>query len=157
MFFDIYIFTFVLILLFFDNSNALIFVSRPKIQQTSRAGNRLHEFRPDLLKEDDPEIFEKTEFVRNRPQQTSGIHTFQKKSFSTIPRQFECYSCMSLSYQDSWEHLQYMYTTPKVFTNRCNEPFIQKNIPTVLCGSFCASLLEPNVEAGKVFMQICNN
>uniref|UniRef100_A0A914PYB9 Secreted protein n=1 Tax=Panagrolaimus davidi TaxID=227884 RepID=A0A914PYB9_9BILA len=69
--------------------------------------------------------------------------------FGTIPRQFECFSCMSLSYQDNWEHLQYMYTTPKVFTNRCNEPFIQKNIPTVLCGSFCASLLEPNVEAGK--------
>uniref|UniRef100_A0A7E4W355 Protein quiver n=1 Tax=Panagrellus redivivus TaxID=6233 RepID=A0A7E4W355_PANRE len=68
--------------------------------------------------------------------------------FGTIPRQFECYSCMSLSYQENWEHLQFMYTTPKVFTNRCNDPFLQRNIPTVLCGSYCASLLEPNVEGG---------
>uniref|UniRef100_A0AC35GTK2 Uncharacterized protein n=1 Tax=Panagrolaimus sp. PS1159 TaxID=55785 RepID=A0AC35GTK2_9BILA len=110
---------FIIILLLFK-SECLVFVSRPSTQippliqySNSRAGNRLHEFRPDLLlKEDDSEIFEKTEFVRNRAK-SSGIHTFQKKTFSTIPRQFECFSCMSLSYQDNWEHLQYMYTTPK--------------------------------------------
>uniref|UniRef100_A0A914DSE8 Uncharacterized protein n=1 Tax=Acrobeloides nanus TaxID=290746 RepID=A0A914DSE8_9BILA len=70
---------------------------------------------------------------------------------STVPKHFECYSCMSLSYQDSWEHLQFLYTAPKVFTNRCNEPNLhQKNIPTVICGSVCISLLEPNVEAGFI-------
>ncbi|KHN80908.1 hypothetical protein Tcan_02783 [Toxocara canis] len=55
---------------------------------------------------------------------------------------------MSLSYQESWEHLQTIYTAPKVFTNRCNDPYLTKNIPTVQCGSVCVSLLEPDVEAG---------
>ncbi|TKR61152.1 hypothetical protein L596_028303 [Steinernema carpocapsae] len=69
-------------------------------------------------------------------------------SAGTIPRQIECYSCMSLSYQNSWDHLQSTYHPPKVFTNRCNDPSLQKNIPTTLCGSVCVSLLEPDVEAG---------
>lgn len=55
---------------------------------------------------------------------------------------------MSLSYQDSWEHLQQMYTAPKIFTNRCNDPRAQKNIPTLLCSSMCVTLMEPEVEAG---------
>uniref|UniRef100_A0A0M3HWK2 Homolog of Odr-2 (Two) n=1 Tax=Ascaris lumbricoides TaxID=6252 RepID=A0A0M3HWK2_ASCLU len=66
----------------------------------------------------------------------------------TVPRRFDCFSCMSLSYQESWEHLQSIYTAPKVFTNRCNDPYLTKNIPTVQCGSVCVSLLEPDVEAG---------
>lgn len=38
-----------------------------------------------------------------------------------------------------------------MFTNRCNDPIIQHNIPTVLCGTVCVTLLEPNVEAGNFF------
>ncbi|EJW74539.1 hypothetical protein WUBG_14553, partial [Wuchereria bancrofti] len=65
----------------------------------------------------------------------------------TIPRRFECFSCMSLSYQESWEHLQYIYTAPKMFTNRCNEPQLSNHIPTVICSTMCVNLLEPDVEA----------
>ncbi|VDO11036.1 unnamed protein product [Brugia timori] len=68
--------------------------------------------------------------------------------FDTIPRRFECFSCMSLSYQESWEHLQYIYTAPKMFTNRCNEPQLSNHIPTVICSTMCVNLLEPDVEAG---------
>ncbi|VDN54726.1 unnamed protein product [Dracunculus medinensis] len=67
---------------------------------------------------------------------------------STTSRRFDCFSCMSLSYQESWEYLQNIYTAPKVFTNRCNDPFLSKNIPTTHCSSICISLLEPDVEAG---------
>ncbi|VDN07357.1 unnamed protein product [Thelazia callipaeda] len=66
----------------------------------------------------------------------------------TIPRRFECFSCMSLSYQERWEHLQYIYTAPKVFTNRCNEPQLSNHIPTIICSTMCVNLLEPDVEAG---------
>ncbi|CAG9533267.1 unnamed protein product [Cercopithifilaria johnstoni] len=66
----------------------------------------------------------------------------------TIPHRFECFSCMSLSYQERWEHLQYIYTAPKMFTNRCNEPQLSNHIPTVVCSTMCANLLEPDVEAG---------
>ena len=37
-----------------------------------------------------------------------------KLFLGSVPRQTECFSCMSLGYKDNWEHLQYMYTTPKV-------------------------------------------
>ncbi|KAE9552552.1 hypothetical protein FO519_004249 [Halicephalobus sp. NKZ332] len=100
----------------------------------------------DEMKED--EIFDKMEFVRNSGKRRDELYKYEKRTYGTMPRQFECYSCMSLTYQENWEHLQFMYTTPKVFTNRCNDPFMQRNIPTVLCGSFCASLLEPNLEGG---------
>ncbi|VBB32840.1 unnamed protein product [Acanthocheilonema viteae] len=66
----------------------------------------------------------------------------------TIPRRFECFSCMSLSYQERWQHLQFIYTAPKIFTNRCNEPQLSNHIPTVVCTTMCVNLLEPDVEAG---------
>uniref|UniRef100_A0A915BMA4 Uncharacterized protein n=2 Tax=Parascaris univalens TaxID=6257 RepID=A0A915BMA4_PARUN len=88
---------------------------------------------------------ERTEFVRTT---WSEAYYTKLRTFSTVPRRFDCFSCMSLSYQESWEHLQSIYTAPKVFTNRCNDPYLTKNIPTVQCGSVCVSLLEPDVEAG---------
>uniref|UniRef100_A0A915BLZ4 Uncharacterized protein n=1 Tax=Parascaris univalens TaxID=6257 RepID=A0A915BLZ4_PARUN len=80
--------------------------------------------------------------------QGNEIEEIEAKFGGTVPRRFDCFSCMSLSYQESWEHLQSIYTAPKVFTNRCNDPYLTKNIPTVQCGSVCVSLLEPDVEAG---------
>ncbi|KAI1704361.1 ly-6-related protein [Ditylenchus destructor] len=68
--------------------------------------------------------------------------------FGTFPRQFECFSCMSASYENNWKHLQLMYTVPKVYTDQCNQPLLQRNMATVLCGSMCITLLEPDVEAG---------
>ncbi|KAK0410212.1 hypothetical protein QR680_005008 [Steinernema hermaphroditum] len=91
---------------------------------------------------------EQREFVRTSWADDDPRHTFKKKTYSTLPRELECFSCMSLSYQDNWQHLQSTYHPPKVFTNRCNDPLLQKNIPTTLCGTVCVSLLEPEVEAG---------
>ncbi|PIC30411.1 hypothetical protein B9Z55_021658 [Caenorhabditis nigoni] len=65
-----------------------------------------------------------------------------------IPRQVECYSCMSLSYQTSWKYLQATYIYPKVFTDRCRDPNSERGMPTVMCSSVCVSLMEPDVEAG---------
>ncbi|VDO26463.1 unnamed protein product [Onchocerca flexuosa] len=55
---------------------------------------------------------------------------------------------MSLSYQERWEHLQHIYTAPKIFTNRCNDPQLSSHVPTVICSTMCVNLLEPDVEAG---------
>lgn len=41
-----------------------------------------------------------------------------------------------------------------MFTNRCNDQIIQRSISTVLCGTVCVTLLEPNVEAGKKYKKI---
>ncbi|CAJ0586330.1 unnamed protein product, partial [Mesorhabditis spiculigera] len=65
-----------------------------------------------------------------------------------IPRQIECYSCMSLSYQTNWKYLQSTYIYPKVFTDRCRDPQQERAMPTVMCSSICISLLEPEIEAG---------
>jgi hypothetical protein len=38
----------------------------------------------------------------------------------------------------------------QAFTDACDEPINRRSpIPTVLCASFCVSMLEPNVEAGR--------
>ncbi|CAI4223063.1 unnamed protein product [Auanema sp. JU1783] len=66
----------------------------------------------------------------------------------SIPRQTECYSCMSLSYQTSWKYLQTTYVFPKVFTDRCKDPANERGMPTVSCSSVCISMLEPDIEAG---------
>ncbi|CAB3396622.1 unnamed protein product [Caenorhabditis bovis] len=65
-----------------------------------------------------------------------------------LPRQIECYSCMSLSYQTSWKYLQTTYIYPKVFTDRCRDPSSERGMPTVMCSSVCVSLMEPDIEAG---------
>ncbi|VDD87284.1 unnamed protein product [Enterobius vermicularis] len=62
--------------------------------------------------------------------------------------EIECFSCMSLSYRDKWEHLKSIYNEPKTFTNRCNERKLTDQIPLVTCGSICVTLLEPDFEAG---------
>lgn len=49
---------------------------------------------------------------------------------------------------DTLIHDRYSSKFLKVFTNRCNDPFLSKNIPTTHCSSICISLLEPDVEAG---------
>uniref|UniRef100_A0A914HM10 Uncharacterized protein n=1 Tax=Globodera rostochiensis TaxID=31243 RepID=A0A914HM10_GLORO len=68
---------------------------------------------------------------------------------ATMPRPFECYSCMSPSYQPKWQFLQQMYIAPKAFTEACDTPITRHSqIPTVFCASFCVSMLEANVEAG---------
>ncbi|CAI5452144.1 unnamed protein product [Caenorhabditis angaria] len=63
-------------------------------------------------------------------------------------RQIECYSCMSMSYQMSWRYLQATYVWPKVFTDRCRDPYNEQGIPIVLCSSVCISMMEPDIEAG---------
>lgn len=35
----------------------------------------------------------------------------------SVPRKFQCYSCMSLSYQNNWERLQHLYVQPKASSN----------------------------------------
>ncbi|KAM3717169.1 putative FAD-binding protein C12C2.03c [Dirofilaria immitis] len=88
---------------------------------------------------------QKTEFVRT----AWSAATYSKlRIYNTIPHRFECFSCMSLSYQERWEHLQYIYTSPKIFTNRCNDPQLSNHIPTVICSTMCVNLLEADVEAG---------
>ncbi|ULT92377.1 hypothetical protein L3Y34_009867 [Caenorhabditis briggsae] len=71
-----------------------------------------------------------------------------RRGAGPIPRQVECYSCMSLSYQTSWKYLQATYIYPKVFTDRCRDPNSERGMPTVMCSSVCVSLMEPDVEAG---------
>ncbi|WKY10797.1 hypothetical protein Q1695_002842 [Nippostrongylus brasiliensis] len=66
----------------------------------------------------------------------------------SLPRQIECFSCMSLSYQTSWKYLQATYIYPKVFTDRCRDPGSERGMPTVPCSTVCISLLEPDIEAG---------
>ncbi|EYC35652.1 hypothetical protein Y032_1005g3369 [Ancylostoma ceylanicum] len=66
----------------------------------------------------------------------------------SLPRQIECFSCMSLSYQTSWKYLQTTYIYPKVFTDRCRDPGSERGMPTVPCSTVCVSLLEPDIEAG---------
>ncbi|KAI1715054.1 ly-6-related protein domain-containing protein [Ditylenchus destructor] len=88
------------------------------------------------------------EFIRGNQATLERSALFHKKTYSTFPRQFECFSCMSASYENNWKHLQLMYTAPKVYTDQCNQPLLQRNMPTVLCGSMCITLLEPDVEAG---------
>uniref|UniRef100_A0A1I7TI62 Homolog of Odr-2 (Two) n=1 Tax=Caenorhabditis tropicalis TaxID=1561998 RepID=A0A1I7TI62_9PELO len=76
------------------------------------------------------------------------LSLLDEKGAGPIPRQVECYSCMSLSYQTSWKYLQATYIYPKVFTDRCRDPNSERGMPTVMCSSVCVSLMEPDVEAG---------
>lgn len=91
---------------------------------------------------------EQTEFVRTEytDMEYKKLRTYS--AGAPIPRQVECYSCMSLSYQTSWKYLQTTYIYPKVFTDRCRDPNSERGMPTVMCGSVCVSLMEPDVEAG---------
>ncbi|CAD5230330.1 unnamed protein product [Bursaphelenchus xylophilus] len=68
-----------------------------------------------------------------------------------VQNKFQCYSCMSMSYQNNWDRLQHLYVQPKVFTDRCENPSAFDKMPTIECGSVCVSLVEANVEGG-VFM-----
>ncbi|CAO4382481.1 unnamed protein product [Caenorhabditis nigoni] len=90
---------------------------------------------------------EQTEFVRTEYTDTE-YKKLRTYSAGPIPRQVECYSCMSLSYQTSWKYLQATYIYPKVFTDRCRDPNSERGMPTVMCSSVCVSLMEPDVEAG---------
>uniref|UniRef100_A0A915DPK6 Secreted protein n=1 Tax=Ditylenchus dipsaci TaxID=166011 RepID=A0A915DPK6_9BILA len=74
-----------------------------------------------------------------------------------LPRQFECYSCMSLIYQDNWQFLQLMYTAPKVFTNRLQraiDPKKHSNGAVWICmchfaGAQCRSWCVPRLQVHK--------
>ncbi|CAJ0948428.1 unnamed protein product, partial [Mesorhabditis belari] len=55
---------------------------------------------------------------------------------------------MSLSYQTSWKYLHTTYLSPKVFTDRCKDPQLERAMPTIGCSSVCVSLMEPDIEAG---------
>uniref|UniRef100_A0A8R1DKE2 Uncharacterized protein n=1 Tax=Caenorhabditis japonica TaxID=281687 RepID=A0A8R1DKE2_CAEJA len=90
---------------------------------------------------------EQAEFVRTEytDQEYKKLRTY---STGSVPRQVECYSCMSLSYQTSWKYLQATYIYPKVFTDRCRDPNSERGMPTVMCSTVCVSLMEPDVEAG---------
>ncbi|KAL3087323.1 hypothetical protein niasHS_008642 [Heterodera schachtii] len=92
----------------------------------------------------------RAEFVRVSTVNDPDVaHRFRKKTYATMPRPFECYSCMSTSYQPKWHFLQKMYIAPKAFSDACDEPIARSSqIPTILCASFCVSMLEANVEAG---------
>ncbi|XGW03685.1 hypothetical protein V3C99_015116 [Haemonchus contortus] len=95
---------------------------------------------PTRLADDD-----QTEFVRREWTET----VYKKvRTYSSLPRQIECFSCMSLSYQTSWKYLQATYIYPKVFTDRCRDPGSERGMPTVPCSTVCISLLEPDIEAG---------
>ncbi|KAI6190576.1 hypothetical protein M3Y97_00133500 [Aphelenchoides bicaudatus] len=92
------------------------------------------------------------EFVRgssvNRDDMT---YRYPKKTYSvsgSLPRKFQCYSCMSLSYQNNWSRLQHLYVQPKIFTDRCERPADYEKMPTVECGSVCVSLVEADMEGG---------
>ncbi|MFH4978617.1 hypothetical protein AB6A40_005326 [Gnathostoma spinigerum] len=78
----------------------------------------------------------------------TDIEFFVTSRLGASSKKFECYSCMSLSYQENWAHLQKIYVRPKVFSNHCNDPLVKHDIPTIPCTTACVSLLEPNVEAG---------
>nr|CAD2145096.1 unnamed protein product [Meloidogyne enterolobii] len=71
---------------------------------------------------------------------------------------FECYSCMSSSYQAKWGFLKEMYFAPKMFADACDAPIPRKGlIPTVLCASFCVSMLEPSVFVGFKYIRGCGD
>uniref|UniRef100_A0AC35TW43 Caenorhabditis elegans ly-6-related family-containing protein n=1 Tax=Rhabditophanes sp. KR3021 TaxID=114890 RepID=A0AC35TW43_9BILA len=79
-----------------------------------------------------------------------------RQHYGTAANKFECYSCMSTNYQDSWELLESIYVVPKTFTNRCNDPDLQNQerggrnpMPTTTCSSFCVTLIESNFEGGR--------
>ncbi|PAV71946.1 hypothetical protein WR25_16651 [Diploscapter pachys] len=76
------------------------------------------------------------------------VHAYGDDILGSLPRQFECYSCMSLSYQTKWKWLQATYIYPKVFTDRCVDPSSERGMPTVMCSSVCVSMMEPDIEAG---------
>ncbi len=59
---------------------------------------------------------------------------------------------MSLSYQDNWEQLQSLYNLPNAFTNRCSDPFNERNVGTVNCSTICVALMEPQVQAGQLIV-----
>nr|pir hypothetical protein Y39B6B.dd [imported] - Caenorhabditis elegans [Caenorhabditis elegans] len=42
----------------------------------------------------------------------------------------------------------YQFSKNMVFTDRCRDPNSERGMPTVMCGSVCVSLMEPDVEAG---------
>uniref|UniRef100_A0A915DRR8 Secreted protein n=1 Tax=Ditylenchus dipsaci TaxID=166011 RepID=A0A915DRR8_9BILA len=98
------------------------------------------------------------EFVRvsSSHSQAPSSQYFNKKTYS-LPRQFECYSCMSLIYQDNWQFLQLMYTAPKVFTNRLQraiDPKKHSNGAVWICmchfaGAQCRSWCVPRLQVHK--------
>lgn len=63
-----------------------------------------------------------------------------------------CYSCMSLSYQNTWGVLRHVYRRPHSFTDKCNDPFLGKAaVGTINCSNICVVLKEPQFSAGLPF------
>ncbi|KAK6023992.1 hypothetical protein OSTOST_10207, partial [Ostertagia ostertagi] len=92
--------------------------------------------------------FSVIESVRGHDLESAGLKINRAAVAGSLPRQIECFSCMSLSYQTSWKYLQTTYIYPKVFTDRCRDPGSERGMPTVPCSTVCISLLEPDIEAG---------
>ncbi|KAI6237643.1 hypothetical protein M3Y95_00287000 [Aphelenchoides besseyi] len=89
------------------------------------------------------------EFVRTSMlEKDEMVYRYPTKSYGPVAKKFQCYSCMSMSYQNNWERLQHLYVQPKIFTDRCEHPSDFEKMPTVECGSVCVSLVEADVEGG---------
>uniref|UniRef100_A0A915JUM9 Uncharacterized protein n=1 Tax=Romanomermis culicivorax TaxID=13658 RepID=A0A915JUM9_ROMCU len=54
----------------------------------------------------------------------------------------QCFSCMSKSLQDDFQYLSRIYLPQQTFDDRCNEPFMDKNMPVVNCSNICVTLKE---------------
>ncbi|CAD5225733.1 unnamed protein product [Bursaphelenchus okinawaensis] len=80
-----------------------------------------------------------------------GMQVEPAMDYGPVQNKFQCYSCMSMSYQNNWDRLQHLYVQPKVFTDRCENPSAFEKMPTIECGSVCVSLVEADVDGG-VFM-----
>ncbi|KAI3421140.1 hypothetical protein GPALN_014768 [Globodera pallida] len=140
---------------FFGDSAPLALQEEPEHGSDMNARHAPAHFARVRTRDEEERLLEeelRAEFVRvsisNDPT-TDVTHRFRKKTYATMPRPFECYSCMSPSYQPKWQFLQQMYIAPKAFTEACDTPITRHSqIPTIFCASFCVSMLEANVEAG---------
>uniref|UniRef100_A0A915P0L1 Uncharacterized protein n=1 Tax=Meloidogyne floridensis TaxID=298350 RepID=A0A915P0L1_9BILA len=98
------------------------------------------------------------EFVRVSLKHENDFNVRYRKKTFTMTQPFECYSCMSSSYQAKWGFLKEMYFAPKMFADACDAPIPRKGlIPTVLCASFCVSMLEPSVFVGFKYIRGCGD
>ncbi|GMT11244.1 hypothetical protein PFISCL1PPCAC_2541, partial [Pristionchus fissidentatus] len=89
-----------------------------------------------------------TEFVRTSWTEEEYQKLYKKVRTYSAPKTIECYSCMSLSYEMRFAVLSKTYIQPLVFSSRCSDPASYANMPTVRCGSVCATLFEPDIEGG---------